>query len=340
MPPVRSPRTRLEDIAALAGVSIATASRALNNSPAVAHRTKLAIWRLAREHGYPLPEHLPFGPIGATATIAVVIPQLGLSRSGLHYAMLLELLAGITDAARDRNCDVLISHAVPSGFAELQDIVAASQTEGLIFLGGSPLHDSLNRLAQGDARFVAWGAEAPGQAYCSIGSDNVLGGRRATLHLARLGRRRIMFLGERDAPESRQRHAGYVEALEVSGLGPEAELTAPCHVDVEAAEAAVAGLLARGVRFDAIVAVNDEVALGALRALHAAGARVPDDVALVGYDDLPFARLSRPALTTIAQDAAKGGRLLVNKLLSLRGGDEVQSERLPTDLIVRESCGA
>ncbi len=339
MPPTSKSRTRLEDLAVLAGVSIATASRALNDSPAVARHTKLAIWKLAREHDYPFQAHMPQGPVGAEATVVVVIPQRRLSRGGLHYALLMELLAGVTDAARDRGCDVLVSHTAPTGLADLEALTSTNRSEGVIFLGASPLHEDLNRLAAADPRFVTWGPQMPGQTYCSVGSDNLAGGRRATLHLARLGRRRIAFLGDLGAPESHQRHEGYVDALRKSGLLFEPELVVPCHFDVEAAEAAVVGLLERRKAFDAIVTANDELAIGASRALQGAGLRIPDDVAVVGYDDLPFARLSRPALTTIAQDAAQGGRLLVSKLLAVRGGGEVRSERLPTELIVRESCG-
>lgn len=331
-------RTRLEDIASLAGVSIATASRALNDSPSVARDTKLAIWRLAREHAYPFKAHMPAGPIGADATIVAVAPHHGLA-GGLRNSFLMELLAGLTDAARERGCDVLVSHHAPTSHEDLRTLMSTNRSDGVIFLGQSSLHQEFNRLTGEDPRFVVWGAETPGQAYCSIGSDNVAGGRRATLHLARLGRRRIVFLGDVDTPEPGQRQRGYLEALQVAGLPVLDELLAPCHFDLEAAEATVDALIDRGVAFDAVMAASDQIALGALRALHLAGRRVPEDVSVVGYDDIPFARFSRPALTTIAQDVGKAGRLLVNKLLTARGGSDIRSERISTELIVRESCG-
>lgn len=331
-------RTRLEDIASMAGVSIATASRALNDSPAVARHTKLAIWRLAREHEYPFKAHMPAGPIGAEATIVVVAPHHG-ARGGLQNSFLLELLAGVTDAARERECDVLVSYVSPTTLNDLQILMSTNRADGVIFLGQSSLHNEFNRLAEREARFVVWGAELPNQAYCSIGSDNVAGGRRATAHLARLGRRRIVFLGDIDTPEPGQRQRGYVEALQAAGLPVDSELIVPSHFDVEAAEAAVDVLLDRKVAFDGIVAASDQLALGALRALNLAGVRAPEDVSVVGYDNIPFARFGRPALTTVAQDVGKAGRLLVNKLLTARRGSEIRSERLPSELIVRESCG-
>ena len=102
----------------------------------------------------------------------------------------------------------------------------------------------------------------------------------------------------------------------------------------------VDALLARRVEFDGIVAASDLIALGAIRALIRAGRSIPEDVAVVGFDDLPLARYSRPALTTIRQDTMLAGRLLVAKLLNSESGGELRSERLPTDLVVRETCGA
>ncbi len=332
-------RTRLEDIASLAGVSIATASRALNDSPAVARHTKLAIWRLAREHEYPFKSHMPAGPIGAEATIVVVAPHHG-ARGGLHNSFLLEILAGVADAARERECDVLVSYVAPTTLGDLQTLMSTNRADGVIFLGQSSLHAEFNRLAEREARFVVWGAEIPNQRYCSIGSDNMAGGRRATSHLARLGRRRIVFLGDVDTPEPGQRQRGYMEALQAAGLPIDSDLLVPSHFEIESAEAAIDMLIDRGVAFDGVVAASDQLALGAMRALHLAGRRVPQDVSVVGYDDIPFARFSSPALSTIAQDVGKAGRLLVNKLLTARRGSEIRSERLPTDLIVRESCGA
>ena len=330
--------TRLEDIAALAGVSISTASRALNDSPAVNARTKQLIWKLAREHDYPFRRYMPAGPIGATGTIALVVPRPQGREGQLDDPFFLELLAGISDAARDRGCDVLVSHFAPTSFDDLSAAMTTSRADGVIFLGQSSLHHAFNRLATSEARFAVWGAQLPDQAYCSVGSDNLAGGRRATLHLARLGRRRIVFLGDTEAPEVTQRVRGYQEALEAAGLEPDPALLVPAHFTVESSEAAVDALLARGEPFDGIFAASDLIALGAVRALLHAGRNVPGDVSVVGYDDVPFARFSRPALTTVRQDTARAGRLLISKLLDA-GSAEMRSERLPTELIVRESCG-
>lgn len=331
--------TRLEDIAVLAGVSISTASRALNDSPSVNARTKQLIWKLAREQDYPFRRYMPAGPIGATGTIALIVPRPQGREGQLDDPFFLELFAGLSDAARDRGCDLVVSHFAPTSYDDLSVAMSTSRAEGAIFLGQSSLHHAFNRLAETDGRFAVWGAQLPDQNYCSVGSDNLAGGRRATLHLARLGRERIVYLGDTEAPEVVQRVRGYAEALEQAGLPADPALMVPAHFTVESGEASIDALLARGVRFDGIVAASDLIALGAIRSLLHHDIRVPEQVSVVGYDNIPFARYSRPALTTVSQDTARAGRLLVSKLLDTGGEGEMRSERMPTDLIVRESCG-
>jgi DNA-binding LacI/PurR family transcriptional regulator len=198
------------------------------------------------------------------------------------------------------------------------------------------LHEELNELAGTDARFVVWGAHLPGQKYRSIGSDNLLGGRRATLHLARLGRKRILFIGGSD-PEALQRRKGYLEALEEAGLDADPSLICKVEFELESAEAEVSRLLRHKTRFDGIVAASDLIALGAIRALRRAEIGVPEDVSVVGYDDMLLSRLSTPALSTIRQDTQRAGQLLVASILD-SAADDVPS-LLPTELIIRESCG-
>jgi DNA-binding LacI/PurR family transcriptional regulator len=332
-------KTRLEDLAQIAGVSITTVSRALNDSAAVNAQMKQQIWKLARENNYPFRGYMPSGPTAAAATLSVVIPRPQGRGAQLGDPFILELLAGIGDAARARGCDLLISHVSPSKPEDLLPLMETNRASGVIFVGQSTLHSAFNRLAETQSRFAVWGAQMSKQAYCSVGSDNPLGGRRATLHLARLGRRRIVFLGDDEAPEALQRFQGYLAALAEAGIAGDPKLRVPAHFDIESAEASVDALIARRIKFDGIFAASDLIALGAIRALVRAGMTVPGDVSVVGFDDVPFARYSRPALTTIRQDTAQAGRLLVSKLLNSDSG-EVQSERLPTDLVVRESCGA
>lgn len=331
--------TRLEDLAQRAGVSISTISRALNDSPVINRRTKQKIWELARELDYPFRQRMPAGPIGAEATIAIVVPQPQARDGHIHDPFFSELLAGVAEAARDRNCDVLVSHITPTSYDDLAFAMSTSRADGVIFIGQSSLHPDFNKLALKDSRFVVWGAELPEQDYCSIGSDNPRGGHKATSHLTRLGRRRVLFLGDTDAPEAMQRYKGYLDALDQAGIDVQPDWHLPVHFEAESAEAAVHSLIERGIEFDGIIAASDVIALGAIRAIQASGRTVPQDVSVVGYDNVPFSRLLRPALTTVSQDTSLAGRLLVSKLIDSQGGSR-RSDRSPTDLIVRESCGA
>lgn len=330
---------RLEDLAKEAGVSISTVSRALNDSPAVSRRTKQRIWKLAREQDYPFRRNMPAGPIGADATIAVVVPLPQARDSHVSDPFFFELLAGIAEAARERDCDLLVSHLSPRRSEDLDYAMNTSRASGVIFIGQSSLHHAFNTLMKQDHRFVVWGAAMPDQAYCSIGSDNEVGGRRATAHLLRLGRKRPIFLGDVEAPEAAQRYRGFVGALGAQGIAEDPDQQADCHFDIQSAEAVITARLNQGRAFDAVVAASDLIAIGAIRALTKAGLSVPADVSVVGYDNIPASRLVTPPLTTVDQDAMLAGRTLVSKLLDANGGRPT-SERVQTSLVIRESCGA
>ena len=320
-------------------MSITTVSRALNDSPAVNEETKRLVWQLAREHSYPFRRYMPAGPTRAAATIAIVIPRTAGRERTLMDPFVMELVGGVGEAARARGCDFIVSHVAPSGYADLAALMTTNRANGVIFLGQSSLHAAFNELAEYDHRFAVWGAELPQQSYCSVGSDNLRGGLRATLHLARLGRRRIVWLGDTEAPEARQRHQGYLEGLKAADLAADPKLSVHSPFSIEAAEAAIDALISRQVAFDGIVAASDMIALGAIRSLRRAGRSVPGDVAIVGYDDIQAAAFGQPALTTIRQDTVQAGRLIVAKLLNPDPEAPLLSERIPTELIVRDSCG-
>ncbi len=334
-----SSRTRLEDLASIAGVSIATVSRALNNSPAVNDETKRRVWKIAREQNYHFRPSMPALLSGAAATIAVVIPSPHARQSEALHPFVQDFIGGITEAARASGCDLLISHLAPGNIDDLAELMTSHRADGVIFLGQRLLHEPLNALADSESRFIVWGADLPGQKYCSVGSDNLRGGARATSHLINLGRRRIAFLGDTAAPEVQRRYEGYVEAHRRADLAVDPALIVPAQFEISYAEAAVDGLMAGGLAFEGIFAASDLIALGALRSLQKAGRSVPQDVAIVGYDNIQVSAYTHPALTTIDQDMSKAGRLMVSKLLSATEKAPLRSERLPADLIVRESCG-
>jgi len=327
----------LEKLARLAKVSVSTVSRALNDHPSISSSTKKQLWALARKHGYEFRRHMPASPIGAEGAITIVTPRVRGRPLPLSHPFFLELLASIGEAARDRGCDFTVSHLTPANYEDLVHATTTGRANGVIFLGQGTLHEEFNRLARTESRFVVWGAQIPGQKYCTVGTDNMLGGKRATQHLLKLGRKRILFLGGSD-PEATQRYRGYAEALQEAGIAIDDVLIGRVEFEAESAEAAVDALVRRKVRFDGIVAASDLIALGAIRALHRSSMSVPQDVSVVGYDNNLLSRLSTPTLSTVQQDIPKAGRMLVSKLLEWTG--DTRPEMLSTELIIRESCGA
>jgi DNA-binding LacI/PurR family transcriptional regulator len=185
---------------------------------------------------------------------------------------------------------------------------------------------------------VVWGGELPKQLYCTVGSDNVEGGSLATGHLLKTGRRRIAFFGDTQMPEVAQRFEGYERAHEALGLPMAAELNVVVPFVAEAAREAVKSLVAKKIAFDAIFACSDLLAITAIGALRDVGLSVPDDIAVVGYDDVDMASYCHPALTTIHQSIEVAGRALVDALFAIQRGDEALPNHLPTRLVVRASA--
>ncbi|MFT3997534.1 MAG: LacI family DNA-binding transcriptional regulator [Asticcacaulis sp.] len=334
------PKPRLQDIARLAGVSVATVSRALADSPSVNRVTKRRIWTLAREQNYFIDADAPVPMSGANATIAIVIPPPHGREGRFSDPFYLEMISDVGEAARDMGCDLLLSHLTPKNQHDLSSLMQNIRADGVIFLGQSYLHERFNHLMRSHRNFIVWGAEIPGQTYCSVGSDNLHGGTRATAHLARLGRKRIVYLGDTgEAPEMKQRYQGYLNALSDAGLRFDPQLVVPCHFERESAQAAIAHLHFKGVEFDGVFCASDIIAMGAIKGLNRAGRSVPGDVSVVGYDNIQLAAYSHPMLTTISQDLSRAGRLMVSKLMSALNDGDMLPERLPTELVVRESCG-
>ena len=347
-------KPRLADIAAVAGVSVATVSRALDDHPAILPATKALIKQIAEAQGYPLRDadaartrrtrvRKPRRHGAICVVMAVALPP----GSRLGNSFELNLLGGIGAAMRDHSLDFSISAQSPYDDKSLSEFMARHPYEGIIFLGQSQFHDRLNLLAEGPRPFVVWGVDAPGQQYCSIGSDNFAGGHAATSHLLRLGRQRIAFLGHAPPITTAQtrlsqmadRMAGFRAALASADRPSDLTIIQAGKTGMQAGVEAVQALLAKRAQFDAIVASSDLVAIGAIEALAQHGITVPDDVAVVGYDDAEVAGLMRPRLTTMRQDAIVAGNLMVTKLLRAMAGYQIKSERLPTELVIRESCG-
>ncbi|MEM8799538.1 MAG: substrate-binding domain-containing protein [Pseudomonadota bacterium] len=331
-------QARLEDIAREAGVSISTVSRALNGSTKISAKTRTRIQEIADASNYGIRRHGRAYSSPSLHTIALVLPRPHGQDSRISEAFFLDLIGGIGDALREQRCDLLISHLSPANHDNLASLFARLNADGVIFIGQGDFHEELNALSRSHVPFVVWGAQLQPQTYPVVGGDNYDGGFRLASHLIRLGRRKLVFLGDVIAPEVMLRYQGFQDAVAQRGLDVKAPIACEFHSDD--AHGQVMALIDDGVEFDAIVAGNDIAAIGAMQAVKSAGMRVPEDISVVGYDDVRLAAYASPPLTTIRQDVGKAGDLLVGKLLRQLKGRKVQSTIMPAELIIRDSCGA
>lgn len=333
------------DIAYRAGVSQATVSRALRDSPLVSEETRRRIRQIARELNYKVDKNASNLRRQSAVTLALLLFEDPTPNDTLINPFFLTMLGSITRACARQGYDLLVSFQQFSEdwHADYQD---AHKADGLILLGYGDWHSTrgrLQRLVEQGTHFVRWGPVFEDQPGVSIGSDNRHGGQAVGRHLAALGRRRVAFLGANrpTAPEFRDRYLGLCDSLAEAGLSIEPVLQVDVVDSTElAGYAAAQALFARGVAFDALFCASDLIAIGALRALLEQGRRVPEDVAVVGFDDQPVAAFCNPPLTTVMQDTKLAGEKLVNTLIREIRGEPVESEVLLPTLVVRQSCGA
>ncbi len=332
-------KVRLEDLARIAGLSIATVSRALNDSPVVNRITKRRVRNVALEQGYAA-NRFSLHAEAPACTLGIFISSSHHSSELLFNPFYQQMIASVGQAARSQGCDLHLSNLPLHDRVDLVEVMATARVDGAVFIGQCLLHDRFNQLAETHDNFIVWGQGAPGQKYRTVGSDNLAGGMRATEHLAKLGRRRIVYLGDTDGMEFRQRFQGYLNALGMHGLAFSPQLVVPVASDTGAADLAMAALWNSGLRFDGVFAASDAIAFGAMTALQHLGLHIPDDVSVVGYDNTHLADLSRPRLTAVSQDLVTSGQLMVSKLVGTAANDKVLSEYVSTQLVVRESCGS
>ncbi len=331
---------KMSDIARIAGVDKSTVSRALADSDQVSESTKARIRQIARDHNYQLNVAARDFRHSQSRTVKVLVPHgaAGVPMFGDPFVM--DLLASIADTLSDRDYNILLSKVALSAPELIRDSFDTRQAEGIIVIGQRRFHDELNEMAESRIPLVVWGAQFPDQKYCSVGSDNVAGARAAVRHLIKRGRKRILFLGDIAMAEPGLRHEGYRIELERAGIAYDESLVIPTQYDRLSAYSVMGRCIDEGLRFDAVFGTSDVVAMSAISAMHDHDISVPGDIAVVGYDDISLASYFSPALTTVRQNIPQAGRVLVDKVLHMAAGDAVESEMMPTELIVRRSCGA
>lgn len=337
----RSNKPTSFDIAFRAGVSQPTVSRALRGSKSVSLATRQRIEAIARELNYSVDKNASSLRSQRSNTLALLFFEEQTPDEGKINPFFLAMLGSITRSCANRGLDLLIS------FQKMEDdwhtrYQDSHRADGLILLGYGDytLYESrLTDLVALGTHFVRWGSVRSDNIGATVGSDNVGSGRLAGEHLLGIGRQRIAFLGQADEhyPEFADRYRGLCDALTARGIDPDPALQRDAISYEDAGQAAAQALLDAGVEFDAIFAASDLIAIGALRALTAAGRKVPEDVAIVGFDNQPAATMSNPPLTTVMQDLKAAGELLVETLIAQIDERPVSNRAIPASLIVRGS---
>lgn len=332
------------DIAYLAGVSQPTVSRALRDDKSVSAATRARIKEIARDLNYTVDKNASSLRSQRSHTIALLFFEDPTPDESMINPFFLAMLGSITRACANRGLDLLIS------FQRMEDdwhvrYQDSHRADGLILLGYGDFtlyRKRLEQLERQGTKFARWGSVSNDMGGTTVGSDNAGAGRLAGEHLLARGRRAIAFIGHADEhyPEFQHRYNGLCAALAEAGVPCDPALQFDAITTEEAGYAAARALLASGRAFDGIFAASDLIAIGAMRALAEAGRRVPGDVAIIGFDDIPAASLASPPLTTVMQDIRGAGEALVDTLLAQIEGCERPGSRLPARLVERASTAA
>ena len=332
-------RVQMADIARLAGVSVSTVSRALSDSALVNAETRERIAELARSLNYSINVGAQNLRLKQNRTVAVIVPYDPETRQHLSDPFFLALLGSLADALTGRGHDMLVTRVDAGHLDQAAQPWRTGRAVGVVLVGQWHHHDQLNAMAVQGVPFVVWGAQLPQQLYATVGSDNTTGGQLATAHLLAQGARRVLFIGDPGLPEVGQRMRGWQQAHQQAGLAADERLVRPVPFVADAVRLELERLVADGLPFDAVFAASDLLAMTAISTLRRLGRRVPEDVRVVGYDDITLAAHFEPPLSTVRQPIDEAGVLLVDALLRQIAGERVGSALLRTELVVRGSSG-
>ncbi|MFE3471621.1 LacI family DNA-binding transcriptional regulator [Streptomyces sp. B27] len=332
-------RPTLEEVAARAGVGRGTASRVINGSPRVSEATREAVEAAVAELGY-VPNRAARALAGnRTDAIALVVPEPETRFFAEPYFS--AIVRGVGAALADTEMQLLLTLAGSDRERRrLAQYLTAHRVDGVLLVAvhaDDPLPELLEQLGM---PCVISGARHAAEPLASVDSDNFEGARAAVEHLVSRGRRRVATItGRLEVYGAQRRLDGYRAALATAGLLPDERLIAPADFTEEGGARAMRELLARRPDLDAVFAASDVMAAGARQVLREADRRIPEDVALIGFDDSVVARHMHPPLTSVRQPIEEMGRRMAELLLEEIAGrsGERPTVVLPTELVVRDS---
>lgn len=325
------------ELARLAGVDISTVSRALNGSPLVKANTREQILKIANETGYVINASARNLRRQSSQTIGIVIPMELASGQQMSDPFFLEMVGAVSIAAAKRNYDLIVNIPQdPTQIAERR-LLQTGRADGLIVIGQAGRSKRLKAIGPLAQNVVVWGGQVEDTNYTLVGSDNVEGGRLAVQHLFDQGRRRVLFLGDINLPEVKLRYDGLAKVYQANGLSHDPELLLKASFGNHDTFRLIVDYIDQNESFDAIFAASDVLAMAAIHALKSKRLTIPEDVAVVGYDNIGQSSMMTPSLTTIDQNISLGGEMMVELLLAKLDGKEVQSQLTPTKLVIRNS---
>jgi LacI family transcriptional regulator len=330
--------TTIFDVARQAGVSYGTVSRVINDSPHVKAETRERILATMHELGYVVNKQARSLAGGSTQMIGLLVPDLGTAYIG-------EIIRGIDAELSLTNLDLIVytTHRMSTKESNYIANLVKGMVDGLLLVLPRNPRDNIANLTQQNVPFVLIDHQGTGENCPSVGATNWQGAYHGTEYLIGLGHKRIGFItGSMDLGCSVDRLEGYQAALRTHHLPV-------CHELInEGTFYQQDGYEGASVFLDlpqpptAIFASNDVMAFGVMDAVRNRGLSVPDDISIIGFDDIPQAALTHPALTTISQPLEKMGRVATQVLLDMLSAPEKKTKRieLPTELIVRDSCAS
>jgi DNA-binding LacI/PurR family transcriptional regulator len=328
----------IADIARIAGVSKATVSRALNDSPLLSAATRERVRAVAQEHGFEMNDSARRLSLRQSNVIALVTYPYA-PTGDVPDAFILEIMSGLGAGLHAGGYDLLIIQTAVGDTGWIARYLDSGRVDGFVMLAASCTAEHIDALEARGAPFVVWGQKPNGRSFSTVTGDSLAGGRTATEYLLRAGRKKIAFLGgPAQEDEIRDRHSGYLAALSAAEIEPDESLVAYADYSPESAAAQMAVLLKRHGDLDAVFVCSDLMALAAIEKLRAQGRNVPADVSVVGYDDISLAAHSDPPLTTIRQPGSLVGRLLAQSVITRVTTGAVTNVSIPAELVVRGSA--
>lgn len=331
-------RATISDVARLAGVSISTVSRVLNDTAPVSDDVDKRVRQAVELLSYTPHAAARNLAVRRTNTVGLLLPELS---SGFFAPM----LRGIESAIRESEYHLLVHASLRSGGSDpwRRHPIGEHNADGMLLFVNSTDDEEILRNYQRDFPMVLLFFKGPrGADIPYVSFDNADGINQIVEHLVIAhGRRRIVYLrGPVGNQDSEERELAYRQSLAQLGIPYDPALVARGSYSDQVGQAAIEQLIADGVEFDAVFAGDDEAATGVLAALRAAGRRIPEDVSVIGFDDLTFAAHLNPPLTTARAPIEQAGQLAATIMLSILHGEVPEpASPLHVELVIRRSCG-